>query len=114
MPREGLGYLKIRPPWGGGRLATAEQRSMSNRPRKAREMDKRELDKLPELIGIEDAAKAIGLTGDEVAKLCEAGSLPCVKVNGRWLVRKQRTIELVRNPRFDFTDSIDLGTLSEG
>lgn len=77
-------------------------------------MDKRELDKLPELIGIGDTAKAIGLTEDEVAKLCEAGSLPCVKLNGRWLIRKQRTIELVRNPRFDFTDSIDLGPLSEG
>jgi hypothetical protein len=77
-------------------------------------MDKRELDKLPELIGIEDTAKAIGLTCDEVARLCEAGSLPCVKVNGRWLIRKQRTIELVRNPRFDFMDAIDLNPLSEG
>lgn len=75
-------------------------------------MNQKSIDALPELIDAEQTAEVVGLTAEEVRDLCEAGSLPAVKLGGEWRIRKGLTLRLIRNdPRFRFARQIDLGPI---
>lgn len=64
------------------------------------------IDAMPELVSAEEFGQVLGLSGDQVATLCEAGALPAVMVAGSWKVRKAAALRRVRSVR-----GIDLSSL---